>query len=195
MVAHVNPGAPLPEEPGKRWWKIIAPKGTTPLMVMFLSDSFEGYWTHWIPSGQGHNGFTLPCTRTFQCPYCKPEEPHGSRWTGYAPVWSQNDRDTKILAIAEGMARQLLPIITRRGTLRGVVVELRRKPGKVNNPVTVAVKEERDPKKVMPAFDIYDSLSRLWGINVDLMKEAEHGRDRMKKRLDDDDDQGVQIPA
>ena len=196
MADIVSLGAPLPTVTNKRWWKVVAPKGTVPLLVAFLSDSFFGQWTHWMGDQRTGKGITLPCDNTEQCPYC--QAGLGNRWTGFAPVWCRNDNDSRVVALTEGAARQLLPTLSQRGSLRGIACKLQRQPGKVNNPVQVTFEKEIPSHKLPPAFDIMDSLARLWGVNGQAFQRAPKNSKDLPARPDllPDDDQGDEsIPA
>lgn len=195
MVAPSNPGAPLPHPSNKRWWNVVAPQGMVPLYALILSDSFHGVWTHWLINPATKRGMTLPCDNTDQCELCKPPQRRPNRWTGFVAAYSRSHNADKVVALSEGAARQLLPVLERRGTLRGCVVELRRWKPHENAPVHVKVLEERDPKKCQPAFDVYDSLSRLWGVNMDFYKRTAHPHQPHPGQEHDDDGMSNLIPA
>lgn len=164
-------GAPLPSKTEKRWWKIIAPIDHVPLAVTFLSETFQGFYVHYIPEINKN----LPCPRSANCFMCK----RGSvpRWSGYAACWSTNHKDAKIVALTEYAARQLLPWLTERKTLRGAQAILQRHPQhggvrKKNDPVRVTFKGMTDGAKLPAAFDVLHSLERMWGCNLAFFLQA-----------------------
>lgn len=157
----MNDGAPIPSDPGKRYYRVIAPKGRTPLVAVLLGDTFRGFWTHWIQNDYTPRGKVVPCfgdpSTCFGC-----RQALGLRWTGYIAAQPLHLPDRHVLALTELAARSLLDVKRRRGTLRGTVVDLRRKLGHVNAPVELTVKGVRSEAETPETFEIMDSLNRMW---------------------------------
>lgn len=158
-------GIPLPSTKEKWWWKVVAPIDHTPLAVTFLGDSFRGFWIHYMEEINKN----LPCTQTKDCHQCR--RGRQPRWAGYAACYSGNHRDSKIVALTEGAARQLLPLLVEHKGLRGVQVILQRKAPhdgkrKRNDPVNVTYKGRVSGEKLPAAFDVLPSLEKMWGVNL-----------------------------
>lgn len=175
MGMPVNDGAELPPEPEARWYEVILPTPIAPFDGVLLGDRFFGAWLHWESLGPKLKGVSVPCTRDEHCVRCKAGLP--SRWMGYIAALRSRDRKEAVLNLTEGAARQLLPFLTKYGTLRGLhcVFARRRvlnadRTVKVNAPVDVKLIARIAEERLPAEFPIHDSLSRLWGINSDFLK-------------------------
>lgn len=176
-------GAPLPERPNRRWWKVIAPQGKVPLTVTILDDQWVGFWTHWIQDRWNPKGRVVQCEGHADCPFCKAAKP--IRWTGYAAAVVHHPREDRVLALTEGAARDLKPQLENRGSLRGLTVVLQRHLPHPNAPVHAKVVAEVSEDKLPPAFDIMPSLMRMWGLSP-AFKPRGWGEVGNKRRIDDD---------
>ena len=170
MKPPINDGAALPTSPEERWYKVVSPHRSTPLVAGILGDTFFGQWTHWVQT-------TIPCSADHHCRYCREGMPN--RWVGYIAATIGGSVGDRVLALTEGAARQLLPILTKRGTLRGLEIELKREAGKPNGAVMVKVLNSRSPDSVKPSFCVLSSLSRMWGVNEAYLNR---GLKRLKDR-------------
>lgn len=156
-------GAPLPAEPNKRWWKVIAPKGKTALKATILDDDWIAFWTHWVHNELNPKGRVVLCDGEQNCRLCK--DGFGLRWTAYAAAKTWYPDALHVLAITEAAARTLRLERDKRGTLRGLVVILQRMLPHNNAPVHVSVCGMDAPENVPPSFDVMPSLLRMWGLS------------------------------
>ena len=182
-MASSNRGAALPPEPQRRFFNIIGPTGKEPLSCQLLSDTFTGFWLHFV-------GRTLPCTATKDCRLCM--EGHGNYWGAYISAWRHKRKDRIVAAISEEAARQLKVLQDRHGSLRGIQVKLsRRYVSKNNSVVVVEMLSREEPETVFKDHPIIDSLHRLWGINERWMALKARGE---QPPADVEDNLGVPLP-
>lgn len=166
-------GAPLPPPQEKPWWKVIAPVNQGVLGVTILDDTWTGYPLHYMLDLNKN----LPCAKPNHCWMCH----RGSvaRWSGYLSVQRNHPPAFKILALTPFAAFQLKPVLEKRGTLRGLMVDLQRRPQhanaapKKNDPVWVKFKGYKNEETLPPAFDVLNSLERMWGCNLAFFSAVE----------------------
>lgn len=157
MSANPLWGALPPPRSDKPFYPIISPKGPEVIHATLLSPGFGGFWTHW-------DGRPIPCTQKPDCPRCLAGL--GWRWTGYIAAYSHEKKMPVVLMLSEAAANQLLPVIAKHGTLRGLKVSLQRaSKTKVNSKVIVTEHGWMDPERMERDFDIMPSLQELWCIN------------------------------
>lgn len=176
-------GAPLPDRPSKRWWKVIAPQGRVPLRGTILDDVWVGFWTHWIQDRYNPKGRVVQCEEHEACPFCKSAKP--LRWTGYVAAMMENPKEDRVLALSEGAARDLKRELDNRGSLRGLQVVLQRFLPHPNAPVHVKVVGVLAPDGTPPTFDIIPSLMRMWGLSPNFRPRG-WGEVGNKRRIDND---------
>lgn len=156
-MVQVAPGAPLPEEPRKRWYRVESPKGSERKRVTLLDECWTGFWVHW-------DGCVVPCSNNHECRLCR--QGNGNRWQAYMAAWDLVVHRRFVLALSEGAARTLLN--HRRGEtgLRGLSIEITRKfPLKANSALLIKVLGYQNPQEVFAPHPIMDSLNRLFGLN------------------------------
>jgi hypothetical protein len=159
----INDGAPIPREGQERWWKVYGPEDDKVLRMVFLAPTFTGRWTHW-------DGAVQSCEESPDCPFCKAGSP--PRWTGYIAAYSFTHKDEIVAALTRAACEDLIPILERGESLRGLTVELFRKrppQGKKTKPnarVYCRVIGREPEEKCPQPFEIVSSLNRLFGMNA-----------------------------
>jgi len=152
-----NLGAPLPLEPSKRWYKVIYPKAGTTLRATILAPTFLGEYLHF-------DGRSLACTRLPTCPGCKAKL--SFKWGGYIAIYSHGLKERAILGLTEKAASDLLPLLERFTTLRGITIEAKRvNPRNGRSRVGIVMLGREKPEDIMAEHPIIDSLNRLWSVN------------------------------
>lgn len=160
MSEQLNEGAALPPRGQVRWHRLISPSRGQMLRVVILGDTFVGQWTHYLPP-------TLPCTQTHDCHHCKAGL--APRYNGYAAVIAGSGGKMHVLALTYNAACQFTEVLKKRGTLRGLDVTLFRKFDSPRAPVQIRVEREIVSQLLPEAFDVMDSLARMWGINHEFL--------------------------
>lgn len=164
-----NDGAQLPIRAGLRWFEVFSPTHAHPIDAVLLADRFFGQWTHYVDKR------VIPCPQNENCLFCR--NGTAPRWTGYIAALRNKPRKEIVISLSEGAARQLLAMKNEHGRLRGLQCTFVRrqvtdKSGKlrVNAPVDVKLFAVVKGEGLPPAFDIHDSLSRLWGIHQEWLR-------------------------
>lgn len=153
-------GAPLPSPTNVRWHKVVSPRGTSPLPLVFLGKRLVAVWSHW-------NGLSLLCSRNPDCVYCKQQLPN--RWTGYVASWSAAHNSEVVAALTEGAVQQLRLLVAAHGDIRGMHVVLQRSGIRRNAPVQVKYMGHKREEKLSAEFDVTDSLVKLFGVRKDYL--------------------------
>lgn len=165
----LNQGAAIPSVPQGRFYHVISPRREVTIDAVLLADTFFGKWIHWVETVPG-KGVTIPCDETEHCTHCKLGYPH--RWNGYIAALDSRSRDFFVLALTEGCARQLLDHLPQYGTLRGLQFLFIRGKEKVNARVEPRLVGKCSEGVVPQEFSIHSSLSRLWGINAEAIRNG-----------------------
>lgn len=195
MVAPSNHGAPVPQFGNTAFVKCIWPrKDMGPLTCVSLSPTFWGFWTHFA------SRTILHVDEPAVCQGCKDRLP--LRWQGYLPCWCRDVHGARILVLSEGAARQLLPIRQEKGTLRGAILQFKRRHGAPNAPVDVTFQGMRGEVGLPEDFDPFPHLARLWNHATSALPTGRDGRHRLDRdpndpsALDRDDGMaGALVPA
>lgn len=162
-MSQINDGAPIPREGQERWWKVYGPEENNVLRLVLLAPTFTGLWTHW-------SGAVLRCEESPDCPFCQSQMPN--RWTGYIAAYSFTHKEEIVAALTQAAANELVPVLERGESLRGLSVELFRKrpvAGKKQKPNARVYCRilGREPEEKCPGeFEIISSLNRLFGMNA-----------------------------
>lgn len=191
-----NHGAPRPTNSQERWYKIVGPKGTVRMTAFLLDSGYYGCWSHWV-------GRQMECRMSADCALCQRGEP--VRWNGYIAAQVETDKgwEDVILALSDNAAKELDEQVPKWEGMRGLVITLKRDPGKVNGRVHVKVEKKAPVGKIPEPFDVISSLQRMWGVNAiwlgQMRRNAEQQQHRKRgskhheHRYDDND--GDAIPA
>jgi hypothetical protein len=160
-------GAPLPDRSDRRWERVVAVEQHKPLVAVVLNEDWFGLWVHW-DALVGKRGQNVPCMGGEVCKLCLPPASLAPRWCGYIGVFVRDPdprlRGVRVLALTEGMCRQLLPYCDHPSGLRGVEVKWVRSPEKRNGPVRIDKAVRIDAGPVAPAFDVIPSLCKFYGV-------------------------------
>lgn len=184
-IVTASAGAPLPEYPDRRWYKVIAPVGKYACKVTLLSTVFRGFWTHWIKDEHNPKGKVVPCGPEGACGLCK--RGNALRWTGYQAAFSWQFKDPRVVAFTEAAARQIQPVFLKFGNLRGHTLTLKREQPWPNAPVLVTFHGQEEAEKVPADFDIMPSLNRMWGLSPNFKHRiggAGEGHNRIDRHPD-----------
>lgn len=160
-------GAPLPDRTNVRFHKIISVPQHSPIRAVILNEVPLGMWVHYDKE-DGRKGRNVPCPRVESCKLCHPPYSLTPRYCAYIGVYCLiNDPSSiglKVLALTEGMCRQLAPWIDHADALRGVQVDFQRSPEKRNGQVNLVNAKRIEPDKYGQAFDIRPHLCRFYGV-------------------------------
>jgi len=167
MVATSNSGFPLPPRAGTKHPQVTWPTVSKPLCGVFLANSFEGHYVHWIV--RAGKARSVGCLMNDRCPHCL--SGLDCKWTGYACWWDLRQRKEQIVVLTYLAATQLLPKL--EDGLRGLGCTMRRTQDKNNGKVVLEFHGKKEDFLLPPAFDMIPTLCWLWGISPDTYKEAQ----------------------
>lgn len=133
--------------------KVAAAERFTCLVV---STEIHGYWTHW--DGQR----TVPCLNGPKlCPYHLKLIP--ARWAGFVHVANPDGTGNNFLELTALAAQTLLDVCRGRQSMRGAIIHVNRKNGKLRSPLEFALVGEFDLNKPFRApADPLPTLKRIW---------------------------------
>jgi hypothetical protein len=144
---------------------VVRLKASGSTMVVILSASLWGIWTHWNGSK------TEPCYREKkQCPACKKGLP--KRWKGYLHCWDYAKKREIFLELTPTSADQLLSQCGKDVPLRGNRMNVNRGAGdkaRLRLTVLTAV----PPAELPAGRDPEVTLQKLWGLDDTLAFEQQ----------------------
>lgn len=160
-------GAPLPVRSDRRWEKVVSVERGEPLLACLLNPDWFGLWVHW-DRDTGRKGQNVPCNGVDVCKLCLPPACLAPRWCAYIGAFVRHPqrerRGVRVLALTEGLCRQLLPYCDHSDGLTGLEVRLVRSQEKDNGRVFIDKAQRRSDDVPAPAFDIIPSLCRFYGV-------------------------------
>lgn len=153
-----NRGERLPQRSADPLPILITQKGSNPLVVLSLGETFYGDLCH-------YEGMTLPHVKDGPCWVCDRTK-HKPKWQGYLAVYETEHKVNRVLAFPDGAGRQLMAFLVQFGSLRGCKFELRRKdPEQRNSKLLVSLIERVPTDRLRPEFDPMPSVRKLLGVN------------------------------
>lgn len=154
-------GAPVPLRVGPRRYRVIYPTPGQPIVAVILSDTWLGLNCHWVSSAQSPRPRTVLCTAPNWC-ICS-STPTPIKWHGYLAIARLVDQAIGIISISPTTVETLKKLSENRTTLRGMVIEFRKRTSHPNSPI-VGVYTSREWVGQLPdAPDIVPSLEPLYG--------------------------------
>lgn len=140
---------------------IISPRPHQKLAVVITSDSWTGAYTHF------YNQRTHPCLG--EAPLCEGcSRRFARRWKAYLCAIMVPGGRRVIVELTVGALDSCPALRHDRGALRGKKLNLWRRGDARNAPVMASLETLKGLEGLPPAFDLMESLCRVWGVHREL---------------------------
>lgn len=122
-----------------------------------ISPRYAGWPTHW------YNKRTIPCIGPAKGCRCA-STILSHRWVGMIQ-WIMGERSSQtILELTPRAGNRLKEILEKRGTLRGLRLQVQRERATLRSPITLTIIGEHESPEQLPSEKDYTpTVQRLWG--------------------------------
>lgn len=144
---------PKPEDMPNQWKILRAEARGTPRVLCLSEDTIGAYVHYW-------KGRTSLCLKDC-CEAC--DLGQAPRWRGYVACVVANVGTKRLLELTPPCVPVIERLLKERGTLRGVVLQIKRKGGKPNGELELVASEEPSRVGDLPSCpDVSQHLLRIW---------------------------------
>jgi len=149
-----------------RFYEVLSPKSTTPIICVVTSERWLGVYTHHFDDR------TRPCTgNELDCDGC--HRRLGRRWKAYLCGAMPLGNRPVIIELTHGAVQSCPVMIPPTFNMRGMKIRLwRTKPGKQSQ-VRCSLEGIAGDYTVPPAFNLVRALHKVWGLAYD--EDSEDG--------------------
>lgn len=141
----------------KRKFDLVRVRAGKSIRGIMLAGDLVGAYTHYW------GGRTVPCFAG-ECVACKRNVE--VRWHGYLPLLALKQQSIAIVEITDGCVEVFDDWYRKHRSLRGALVEVRRREGKANNPLWADLQDGPIPATNLPdPPDVQAILERMWGLH------------------------------
>lgn len=124
--------------------------------TIILSEKLIGIWTHY------YKRRTIPHEEP-DCPACR--DKNARRWYGFLACWAPSSDFRYLLELTPQASEPLLDYQSRRKTIRGLEIMVRRCGDRPNSPCeTIIPREQQGNLALPPSFDVKEALMIIWGL-------------------------------